>query len=312
MPHVPGLRSPYNKVGRLVYFGRMLDKIRLHARGALPVGEYGANLGKGFDGRCCAFLGINYADLVTRTLAGGTDADILAWCEQKAVRRSDEECEVWNGFMMKRGWRDSGAEVLAKRIRESGLEGKPVSTMFDYLDFDEGRDPVAIRAWELREPAVILLMGVAGSGKTTVGLKLAAALGWGFRDADDFHPAANVAKMSAGIPLDDDDRAPWLAAIRTHIENCLGRGESAVVTCSALKERYRQTVVTDPRVKLVHLDGNFDLLLARLNQRQAHFMKPEMLRSQFETLERPKNALVLDVAEPPETLVTKIRQAFGV
>jgi gluconokinase len=148
MPSVPGLRSPYVKVGRLVYFGRMLDKIRLHARGALPVADYAANLGKGFDGRCCNFLRVDYAELTTRTLAGDlSDEALLAWGHERGGPRTDEECEVWNGFMMKRGWRDAGAEVLAKRIAESALEGKPVLTMFDYLDFDEGRDPVAVRAW---------------------------------------------------------------------------------------------------------------------------------------------------------------------
>jgi carbohydrate kinase (thermoresistant glucokinase family) len=99
-----------------------------------------------------------------------------------------------------------------------------------------------------------MLMGVSGSGKTTVGLKLAEELGWSFRDADDFHPPANVAKMSAGLPLDDADRAPWLAAICAHIEASLSRGESGVVTCSALKDSYRAAAIPEPkRVHLVHL-----------------------------------------------------------
>ena len=149
MPSVPGLRSPYAPVGRIVYFGRMLDKIRLHAAGKLPAGDYAPNLGKGFDARCCSFLRVNYDELKARVLAGDqTDEQLLAWAEHRGVPRSDEECEVWSGFMMKRGLRDAGAEILAKRIRESGLEGKPVLTMFDYIDFDEGRDPVTTRAWE--------------------------------------------------------------------------------------------------------------------------------------------------------------------
>jgi hypothetical protein len=152
MPSIPGLRSPYILVGRLVYFGRMLDKIHLQARGALPA-DYTANLGKGFDGRCCNFLRVNYDELKTRALAGDlTDVQLLQWCEQRGGVRSDEECEVWNGFMMKRGWRDVGAEILARRIRESSLESQPIQTMFDYLDFDEGRDPVSIRAWEPAPP----------------------------------------------------------------------------------------------------------------------------------------------------------------
>jgi hypothetical protein len=149
MPSVPGLRSPYAKVGRLVYFGRMLDKIRLHAAGRLPPDEYGANLGKGFDSRCCNFLRVAYDDLKARVLAGDLgDSQLLAWCHERGGPRTDEECEVWNGFMMKRGWRDAAADVLAKRIKESGLEGSPVLTMFDYLDYDEGRASAPDRPWE--------------------------------------------------------------------------------------------------------------------------------------------------------------------
>jgi gluconokinase len=149
MPIVPGLRSPYAKVGRLVYFGRMLDKIRLHAAQALPVSDYAANLGKGFDGRCCNFLHITYDALKARTLAGGlTDEQLLAWAHEDGGARTDEECDVWNGFMMKRGWRDAGAEILAQRIRESQLEDKPILTMFDYIDYDEGRDPAVTKPWQ--------------------------------------------------------------------------------------------------------------------------------------------------------------------
>ena len=148
MPNIPGLRSPYIKVGRLVYFGRMRDKIRLHARGALPAADYVPNLGKGFDGRCCSFLRVSYDALKARVLAGSaSDEQVLAWAHEQGGARTDEECEIWNGFMMKRGWRDAGADILAKRIAESHLEAKPVLTMFDYLDFDEDRDPVAAKAW---------------------------------------------------------------------------------------------------------------------------------------------------------------------
>jgi carbohydrate kinase (thermoresistant glucokinase family) len=315
MPHVPGLRSPYAQVGRLVFFGRMLDKIRLHAAGKLPA-EYVANLGDAkpgmFDTRCCRFLGVRHADLTARTLQGGSDEEILAWAHAHGTPRTDEECETWNGFMMKRGWRDDAHARLRQRIAEYSLQSKPIQTFFDFLDYDEGRDPVAARAWELRPTLVVLITGVAGSGKTTIGSNLAAALGWGFRDADDFHPPANIAKMSAGVPLTDDDRAPWLAAIRAHIDACLARGENAVVTCSALKESYRQAVIADPaRVKLVYLHGDFALLLQRLNQRQGHFMKESMLRSQFEALEPPRDALTLDIAQPPEKLVADIRAALA-
>lgn len=156
---------------------------------------------------------------------------------------------------------------------------------------------------------VILLMGVSGSGKTTVGEELARELGWGFRDADEFHPPENVAKMSAGKPLDDHDREPWLAAIRAHIEQTLGRGECGVVTCSALKERYRRALgVNRPGVKLVHLVGSFDLIYSRMSSRRDHFMKPEMLRSQFAALEPPKQALVVDIGSPVPQTVAEIRR----
>ena len=159
---------------------------------------------------------------------------------------------------------------------------------------------------------VIIVMGVAGSGKTTVGEKLAAALGWSFRDADDFHPPENVAKMSAGLPLNDHDRAPWLAAIRAHIDACLARGEGSVVTCSALKEAYRRVLVADPaRVKLVHLTGDFALLAARIGSRQGHFMKPAMLHSQLAALEPPPDALAVDIAPPPDEIVAHIRRALA-
>lgn len=150
MAHVPGLRSCYAKVGRLVYFGRMLDKIRLHAAGKLPA-EYVTNLGEGpyfLDGRCCRFLGIAYADLRQRTLAGGTDEEILAWAHARGTSRSDEDCHVWNRFLLKLGWRDERSHVLAKRIQDAGLTGKSIDTLIDHIEYDEGRDPVGTRAWD--------------------------------------------------------------------------------------------------------------------------------------------------------------------
>ncbi|HUJ41988.1 MAG TPA: DUF5069 domain-containing protein [Opitutaceae bacterium] len=150
MSSVPGLRSPYVKVGRLVYFGRMLDKVRLHAAGQLPA-EYQANLGDSrpnlFDSRCCRFLGVRYADVVARTLQGGTDEDVLAWCHANGMPHTDDECTVWDRFITKIGWRDDRSAVLQERVRECGLAGKPIETFFDLIDFDEGRDPVAARAW---------------------------------------------------------------------------------------------------------------------------------------------------------------------
>lgn len=151
MPHVPGLRSVYAKVGRLIYFGRMLDKIRLHAAGKLPA-EYVANLGDRqtavLDGRCCRFLGVPYPELRDRTLAGGSDEELLAWAHARGTPRSDEDCHMWNRFILKLGWRDERSHVLPERIRNSGLAGKPIETIVDHIEYDEGRDPVATRAWE--------------------------------------------------------------------------------------------------------------------------------------------------------------------
>jgi gluconokinase len=159
---------------------------------------------------------------------------------------------------------------------------------------------------------IVLLTGVAGSGKTTIGKILAGRLGWRFDDADDFHPPSNIAKMSAGTPLHDADRTPWLAAIRQHIDQCAARGEHAVVACSALKESYRVVLLRDRAdVRLVHLAGSFSLLNERLMARHGHFMKPEMLRSQFETLEVASDAITVDVAKPPQAIADEIRERLA-
>ena len=152
MANVPGLRSPYAKVGRLVYFGRMLDKIRLHAEGKLPP-DYVANLGDSspgvFDTRCCSFLRVKFAEVQARVHAGGlNDEQMLAWCHERGGPRTDEECMIWNLFLMKRGWRDDANARLRQRITEGGYESKPIMTFFDYIDFDEGRDPVAAQSWQ--------------------------------------------------------------------------------------------------------------------------------------------------------------------
>ena len=162
-------------------------------------------------------------------------------------------------------------------------------------------------------PCIILLMGVAGSGKTTIGRRLATELAWPYFEADDFHSPANKEKMSRGIPLNDDDRAPWLAAIRRQIDECLATGRSAVFTCSALKEKYRQVLKGDaPAVNLVYLSGDEATIQARVNQREAHYMKANMVQSQFAALEVPTDALMLDIQQPPEAMVAKIRQACGI
>jgi hypothetical protein len=153
MPNIPGLRSPYDRVGRFVYLGRMLDKIRLHAVGKLPP-EYVENMGDSsagvFDTRCCRFLGVTHADIAAKVLGGAGDEEVLAYIEAKAPRRSDDDCYVWNCFIMKRGWHDPAGNVqrLKERIKESALEGKGIETFFDYIDMDEGRDPVSVKRWE--------------------------------------------------------------------------------------------------------------------------------------------------------------------
>jgi len=146
MPHVPGLRSCYAKTGRLVYFGRMLDKIRLQAAGQLPA-DYQPNLGIGFDARTCTFLRVTYDEVKARTLAGGTDEEILAWCHERGGARTDDECNIWSRFLSKVGWRDDRSAVLRDRIKSYGLEGKPIETIFDLNEYDEGRDPVGTQPW---------------------------------------------------------------------------------------------------------------------------------------------------------------------
>lgn len=155
-------------------------------------------------------------------------------------------------------------------------------------------------------PQVVVVMGVAGSGKTTVGRRLAAALGWAFYDGDDFHPAANVARMAAGQPLSDADRRPWLDAIREQAQRSLDAGRSAVIACSALKRAYRQRLrQVDGRLSFVFLQGSYDLILARMQARR-HFMPPALLRSQFEALEEPADALTVPVDQPLDAVVRQV------
>jgi gluconokinase len=134
---VPGLRSPHDKVQGIVYFGRMLDKIRLQAKQQLPQ-EYHANLGGGFDDFCCRFLWIEYPALTARTKEGGTDDEIIAWAFQQGRQPNDHEVMVWNEFMRKRGWNDEASERLAMRKGESGISARDdIQTFFDYIDCDE-------------------------------------------------------------------------------------------------------------------------------------------------------------------------------
>lgn len=161
-----------------------------------------------------------------------------------------------------------------------------------------------------RSVLVIVLMGVSGSGKSTIGAGLSRRLGWPFRDADSFHPPANVEKMSRGVPLTDDDRWPWLDAIAQWIDQQREAGEPGIVSCSALKAAYRQRIVGARRdVQLVYLKGNLSLIGQRLRARKHHFMPASLLQSQFATLEEPgpgEGALEISIAMPPRRIIDTI------
>jgi gluconokinase len=153
----------------------------------------------------------------------------------------------------------------------------------------------------------VVVMGVSGSGKTTVGQRLAERLGWPFYDADKFHPKENVAKMSSGQPLSDEDRKPWLEALNQLIARNLEQHQSLVLACSALKEKYRQHLASghEPHTQFVYLKGSFETIYARMQTRE-HFMKPSMLKSQFETLEEPANAIVVDIKKSQDEIVAEL------
>ena len=159
---------------------------------------------------------------------------------------------------------------------------------------------------------VIVVMGVAASGKTTVGHMLAEELGWTFYDADDFHPRENVEKMSRGVPLDDEDRGPWLETLSELIRECLSLGRDAVLACSALKESYRERLLFDERVRVAYLEADRKLIRERLTERSDHFMKADLLDSQFAALEEPEESTHYDASRPPAELVREIRERLGV
>jgi gluconokinase len=156
------------------------------------------------------------------------------------------------------------------------------------------------------ETKVVVLTGVSGSGKSTVGRLLAEELGWKFYEADDYHSDASVEKMRSGTPLDDADRRQWLEALRGLIRDCLMRGESAVLACSALKKSYRVFLFLDERVLFVYLKGDYRVIQQRLDRRRGHFMNPALLGSQFDTLEEPTAAVEVDVSASHEEIVKVI------
>jgi gluconokinase len=175
------------------------------------------------------------------------------------------------------------------------------------------RDVVQLAA--SNDAIVVVVMGVAGSGKTTVGAALAEALGWRFVDGDDYHPAGNVAKMARGEPLEDADRWPWLDRLRAIIVMTLtGEEPPLVLACSALRQIYRERLAGEDaggRVRFVYLAGSPDLFRGRLARRVAHFMKPQMLDSQMATLEIPRDAITVDASLPLAEVVRQVKARLG-
>ncbi|HKF01816.1 MAG TPA: gluconokinase [Candidatus Sulfotelmatobacter sp.] len=158
---------------------------------------------------------------------------------------------------------------------------------------------------------IVIVMGVVGAGKTTVGKLLASELGWQFADADDFHPASNVEKISHGVPLTDEDREPWLDRLRDAILNWIANGQSTVLACSALKRSYRTKLQAAHEVRLVFLKGSAGMIAKRLQARHGHFAGEAILASQLADLEEPENAVTADISGAPQQIVNQIRKALG-
>ena len=180
-----------------------------------------------------------------------------------------------------------------------------------------GNDLTAHNGWAERvlksghKAIVIVIMGVSGSGKTRVGSLLANTLNWMYRDADNFHSRENLEKMSNGIPLTDQDRAGWLLKLRGLISRYIEKDEDLILPCSALKESYRQILRVNEEVRFVYLRGTYEQIEARMRERSGHFMKPEMLKSQFEILEEPRDALTVDISNTPQEIVKLIHNAWN-
>jgi len=161
-----------------------------------------------------------------------------------------------------------------------------------------------------QHPPILVVMGVSGSGKTTIGKMLADRLGWVFAEGDEFHPAANVKKMRAGIALTDKDRQPWLKAVRSWIDEQLKKRQPGVIACSALKHSYQDFLGNErPQVHFIYLYGSRELIAQRLARRRGHFMPSQLLKSQFEALEEPganQSAIRVDIAPPPGAIIDQI------
>jgi len=159
---------------------------------------------------------------------------------------------------------------------------------------------------------IVVVMGVAGVGKTTVGTLLATQLGWKFADADSYHSPENIKKMAAGVPLTDADREPWLRVLRRNIQSWITNGENVVLACSALKESYREYLAVDAAVRFVYLSGSFPLIEERIRQRTGHYMHSDLLESQFESLEEPVGIPKIDVSAAPVDIVREIRRKLAI
>jgi gluconokinase len=160
---------------------------------------------------------------------------------------------------------------------------------------------------------IVIVFGVSGAGKTTLGKLLARKLGWRFLEADDFHSKSNINKMRAGVPLTGADRWPWLKKLREAIQQRLAKGENAVLACSALKRKYRRYLRVDSQVKFVFLRGDYDLVEHQLMRRRQHFMKPDLLKSQFADLEEPRRdegVIVIELGRSRSELVNEIKEAL--
>lgn len=158
---------------------------------------------------------------------------------------------------------------------------------------------------------IVIVMGVTGAGKTTIGRLLAEQSGWEFADADDFHRPSNVEKIRRGISLTDEDRKPWLAQLRAAIQQWIKENRNVVLACSALKRTYRQELEAGPEVRFVYLKGSPDLIASRLRSRQGHFAGEQILAGQFEDLEEPECAVTVDIAPAPPQIVAEIRERLG-
>ncbi len=159
-------------------------------------------------------------------------------------------------------------------------------------------------------PQCIIIMGVSGCGKTTIGKQLAQNLGWQFYDADDFHPLENRLKMSQGVPLNDEDRAEWLYTLQQLIHKNIEERRSLVLACSALKQRYREILSDNKYVRFVYLRGSYEQIKTRLKRRKDHFMPVQLLQSQFEALEEPQDAFFVDISNSPEDIINLIRKGM--